>query len=135
MFYFRLKEYGCDYASSRVFSSDVTLEKESVVVIPDSYGTPTTATVEEKVEEYIALASDYEVEPIICVVDMKAYKKRMNAKNKRAMVLKKMQDKMQEVKLVESLKKYAEKDDVMRTLFKEYENTLKENEVREEEEF
>lgn len=135
MFYFRLKEYDCDYASSRVFSSDVTLEKESVVVIPDSYGTPTTATVEEKVEEYIALASDYEVEPIICVVDMKAYKKRMNAKNKRAMVLKKMQDKMQEVKLVESLKKYAEKDDVMRTLFKEYENTLKENEVREEEEF
>lgn len=135
MFYFRLKEYDCDYASSRVFSSDVPLEKESVVVIPDSYGTPTTATVEEKVEEYIALASDYEVEPIICVVDMKAYKKRMNAKNKRAMVLKKMQDKMQEVKLVESLKKYAEKDDVMRTLFKEYENTLKENEVREEEEF
>lgn len=133
MFYFRLKEYDCDYASSRVFSSDVTLEKESVVVIPDSFGTPTTATVEEKVEEYIALASDYEVEPIICVVDMKAYKKRMNAKNKRAMVLKKMQDKMQEVKLVESLKKYAEKDDVMRTLFKEYENTLKENEVREEE--
>lgn len=124
MMYFKVREYENDFPNARVFSSNAPIEKESTVVIPDSYGVPITAIVVEKVEEYIALSNDYEVEPIICVVDMKEYKKRLSDKNKKALVLKKMQDKMGEVKLIESLKKYAEKDDSMRALFKEYESTI-----------
>lgn len=134
MLYFRVREYESDYVSSRIFSSEVTIEKESVVVVPDSYGTPTTAVISEKVEEYIALSSDNDIEPVICVVDMKAYKQLVSSKNKRSMVLKKMQDKMSEVKLIESLKKCAEKDDEMRALFKEYEKTITTKNMQEEEE-
>ena len=127
MFYYKVRMYDEEFACSRIFSNEKPVEKESVVVVPDSYGEPSTAVVAEKVEEYIALSSDFDVEPFICIVDMKAYKARMNAKNKRAMVIKKMQDKMGEVKLIETFKTYAEKDDGMRTLFKEYQSTLQED--------
>lgn len=134
MFYFKVKEYECEYENSRVYCHTARLEKNSVVVIPDGYGEPCTASIVEKVEEYVALASDFEVEPIICVVDMKAYRERLASRNKRAMVLKKMQDMSSEIKLIENLKKLAEKDDTMRSLLKEYESTIPSNEKSFEEE-
>ena len=134
MFYYRVKEFENEFESAEIFSTEKRLEKESVVVIPNGYGEPCTAIIVEKVEEYVALSSNYEVEPIICVVDMKSYTERLNAKNKRALVLNKMQEMSSEIKLIESLKKLAEKDDTMRSLLKEYESTIQSDEKNIEEE-
>lgn len=131
MYYYKMNSYDKEILG-KIYSSETKLEKEQVVVISDSYDCPVTAYTTERVEEYVALASDYEVEPIITIVDLKEYKKRIEAKNKRALVLKKMQEKMSEVKLIESLKKCAEKDDEMRALFKEFQSTLKTSEEDEE---
>ena len=123
MFYFKVREYDCDFCSESVFSSNQRLPKGSVVVIPNDYNNPTTATIVEKVEEYIALSNKNEIEQIICTVDMNEYKKRLHAKNKKALILRKMQDQLSEVKLIETLKKYSEKDDSMRALMQEYNAT------------
>lgn len=122
MKYFMVKEIEYEESGERLFQYEGDIKKDDVVVIPNYEDNPVTATVVRLVDSFMALTSHTRVQSIIAKVDMKAYKEKRDNEIKRALVLNKMQDKMSEVQLVEKLKKYAEKDDEMRELFKEYQS-------------
>ena len=119
MFYFEVKDYVSDEVIG-IFSSEIKLNKNDVVVVADNYNNVVTSLVTRQAKTIEALSTEYDVEPIIIQVDIKDWKARQLAKVKKQQLMRVMNEKMNDIKTEETLAKYAGKDKDFADLLEEY---------------
>ncbi len=101
-------------------SNAIELKKGDIVVIANDNGEIVTAQVNDEVDEYTALIKGNEVEKILHVMDLKNWHERRNAKVKKSQLERIMKDKIELIKNMELLEKYAGKDSTFATLLAEF---------------
>ena len=121
MFYYEVKDVAREEIIG-IVSSESKLEKKTMVVVPDDYGNVVTATIERPVKTIEALSTGYDLEEIICTVDITKWKAGNLAKVKKAQLKRIMNEKMDEIKNRELLEKFANKDNDFKDLLKEYDS-------------
>lgn len=128
MNYFRVREFEEDYQrpinDCCIYKTNKNVKKGDIVVIENPCGqNPITAeVVSDNVSELKALTVRYEIKEVIAVVDMTEYNTKRQKKLQKAVLAEKLKEKMDEVKLVENFRKFSEKDDEMRELFKQFQD-------------
>lgn len=132
MNYFRIKDFNNeDYEPQecRIYKSTQPVKKGDVVIVESGYGNyPITAeVVVPKVDEIKALTVRYEIEEVIAIVDMSEYNLKREKKLQKEILANRLKEKMDEVKLVENFKKFSEKDDEMRELFRQFQTLTPSN--------
>lgn len=126
MNYFRVrifneKELNQSIEECKIYKSKSSVKMNDVVVIESPiHDFPITAEVVAIVNERKALTARYHIEEVIAVVDMSEYNMKLEQLLQKEILAEKMKAKMDEVKLMENFKKFSEKDDDMRELFKQY---------------
>lgn len=134
MNYFRVREFDEDYQrpiqDCCIYKSNNEVKKGDIVIIENPCGqNPITAEVVlTNVSIQKALTVRYEIEEVIAVVDMTEYNAKREMKIQKTVLAEKLKDKMDQVKLVESFRKFSEKDDEMRELFKQFQELNNPNE-------
>lgn len=133
MNYFIVREINEGY--ERLYESDRKVAKGDYVVIANYDDVPVTAEVLELVSKYQALTSSRKPEPIIDSVNIKEWKANREKQLDNAILLDKMQEKVQEIKTLEVLEKYAGKDPAMLELLNQYkgQSSIDDNEDNQEE--
>ncbi|MFV0479855.1 MAG: hypothetical protein ACK5LZ_04730 [Anaerorhabdus sp.] len=101
-------------------SHTIELEKNSIVIISNYMGEVVSAKVLEPVCEYTALVSGKEVDKILHVMNLTEWHARKQAKMQKAQLERIMKDKIDVIKNLELLEKYAGKDSDFATLLNEY---------------
>lgn len=96
------------------------IEVGDYVVVGNYDNVPVTAKVTELVSKYDALSNNRYVSDIIQVVDLKAWQSKREKEIENKILLTKMQDKVSEIKMLETLEKYAGKDSEMLELLKAF---------------
>lgn len=118
MFYYQVKEINNQVEV--LCSSNLKLQKNDVVVIPDYNNEPATARVQKEVPPYKALVSPIEAVEIIDKVQIKEWEAKLKKEVENKVLFEKMQNKINEIKVLEQLEKFAGKDAEMSELLKEY---------------
>ena len=122
MKYYYEVQFNNDYDSS-IYCSELTLQKEDVVVVPVSDDEFEIATILKKVSTTRGLKQevDYgEVLPIIEKIDVSEYIRSRRANAKKAQVLAVLNAKMADIKAMETLEKFAVKDTSFASLLNEF---------------
>ena len=114
-----------DYCN--VYSSDEPLRKGDYAVVP-AEGFFKVACAKSQVNALAALTGG-NVEDIICKIDVSAYLEKQNALAQNVLIERAMAKKMAELKNLDTLKKFADKDPEMAVLFETYKRNLSENPV------
>lgn len=127
MNYFRVREFNEEEYKRPInecciYKSNHSVKKGDLVVINNPYDTfPITAEIVlAQVDELKALTARYEIEEVIAVVDMNEYNLKRERQIQKSLLAEKMKEKIDEVKLIENFKKFSEKDDDMRELFRQF---------------
>ena len=123
MFYYATKYvplYGEEEPQEFVCSSNEEL-KEGLYVVLETVGFYFLTRVCRQIDELEVIADNIKAREVIAVVDVSDYAKAKEKKIMKMKILDIMEERSKEVKLVEQMKKYAEKDDSMRELMKQYE--------------
>ncbi|MDE8245114.1 hypothetical protein PT160_07705 [Erysipelothrix rhusiopathiae] len=110
-------------------STKIELEKNDVVVIPDYSNEPVTARVQRTVPPYKALVSPIEPIEIIDKVEVKSWESALKKRTENKIIFEKMQSKINEIKTIEQLEKFAGKDDEMAELLRQYRNENKKSDT------
>ncbi len=111
----------------KTFASSEPLSKGDYVVVPDDDFFK-VAVVRERANALKALTNDY-VEEMICRIDVSRYLAQQEALTQNAMIERAMRRKMEEMKNLETLKKFADKDSEFAELFTIYRNNLSANPI------
>lgn len=82
------------------------------------------AKVGKRIDELDVLTNNYDAKEVIQAIDVSKYIANKEAKVKRILLMASLEDKCKEVKLLETLKKYSEKDDEMREMFSMFESLV-----------
>lgn len=121
MFYFSARiNYEEDHIG--VYSHSDQLKKDTVVVVPIYGDEFAIATVLDPIDELVALTQYQNIEPIISTVDVSGYKKRKEAKVRTLMIQRAMDSKIEQIKMADTLKKFAAKDAEFMELYKEFQS-------------
>lgn len=107
----------------------IELEKNDVVVIPDYNNEPVTARVQRTVPPYKALVSPIEPIEIIDKVEVKSWESALKKRIENKIIFEKMQSKINEIKTIEQLEKFAGKDDEMAELLRQYRSENKKSDT------
>lgn len=122
MKYYYEVQFSSDYEAG-IYSSDLSLQKKDVVVVPVSDDEFEVGTVLRKVSTTRGLKQevDYgEVLPVIQRIDVSEYIRSRRAKAKKAQVLSVLNAKMADIKAMETLEKFAVKDASFASLLNEF---------------
>lgn len=104
----------------RLYITDKVLKKDDIIVVPNYEDLPVTAIVIEKISHYQAIRSKQEPETIIDTVNVIGWLAEREKLVDREVLLDKMQKQISEIKMLETLEKYAGKDPSMLELLNEY---------------
>lgn len=108
-----------DGSEKLLCSSLISLEKKDIVVL-ELRERFVTARIQNSVEELSALLSDEKPIEIIQKIEIRDYLQKKENKTKRLLLINEMEEKCKEVKLMETLKKYSERDEEMKSLYDSY---------------
>ncbi|WP_159649779.1 hypothetical protein [Erysipelothrix aquatica] len=100
--------------------SEKSLKKDDYIVIASYEDLPVTAVVVETISHYKAIRLNQEPEIIIDTVNVKSWLEQREEEVAKSVLLSKMQNKISEIKMVETLEKYAGRDPEMLSLLNEY---------------
>ena len=108
-----------------IFSTNdnIKLKRNDVVIVPDGCRVQFAVVVKE-VDGYEALSQDYRIESIITTVDLTEFKKKINNQIKARQIEEIMEEKMDEIKKLESYRKVADKHPEFKRFFEAYEELL-----------
>lgn len=113
-----------DEDETEVYSTDLEMKKGDVAVLPGGDDSFCIGVVMGPVSEFFALTACQPVEEIVCAVNMVEFRARRDAEIKRMQIQQIMNRKMDEIKTMDTLKKYADKDSDFKRLFDLYQKTL-----------
>lgn len=123
--YYRF-EINYDEDTTVIYSSAEPLRKGDLAVVP-LYGERfSVATVKEPVSALYALTNCADIDDIICTVNVSEYLNRQRVLAERMQIEKVMNMKMSELKTLDTLKKFADKDSDFKALFDMYQKTFAE---------
>lgn len=109
MKYYRLETV--ESQESYLKSSERELKENDVVVVIDYDCMPVTARALKEIDKYTALVSGEEIEPIFAYLDMTEINRLKEGKIRRNQIERIMKEKIEEVKMLETLEKYAGKNE------------------------
>ena len=116
-----------NYSNSRqaIFSTNdnIKLKRNDVDIVLDGFRVQVAVVVKE-VDGYEALSQDYRIESIITTVDLTEFKKKINNQIKARQIEEIMEEKMDEIKKLESYRKVADKHPEFKRFFEAYEELL-----------
>lgn len=119
MYYFETKEF--NETDTRIFKSNEKVTKGDIVVIYCNYSQhPITAEVVKIVDELTALTTRYEIDEVISVINMKNYNEKLENKKAELLLEQAMRSKIEEVKMLDTFKKFADKDPEMQSMLEHY---------------
>lgn len=104
----------------RLYQSEHKIAKNDYVVVEGYNEAPVTAQVTEILSKHQALTRNRQPEPIIDVIDFKAWQDQRNKDLERSILLGKMEDKSKEIALLEKMEKFAGRDPEMAELLKAF---------------
>lgn len=112
----------CFYDGTEKFlcEGDCELRKKDIVAI-EIRGEITTAIIQNSKDELEALLSDETPREIIQKIEVAEYLIKKENKTKKLLLLREMEEKCKEVKLLETLKKYSDRDEDMKMLYNSFE--------------
>ena len=114
-------ELMCIESEEKILQSSVQeLKNGAVVVVGHSYGDVVTAKVIKEIDEYTALVSGDEIPKIIQVVDLKEFYSQRKAKAQKSQIERIMKGKIEEIKMIEQMEKFAGKDSDFGILLETY---------------
>ncbi len=105
---------------NRLYQTEKPVVKDDYIVVEDFNGTPIIAQIDEMVSYTHALTQQREPQDIIDTVDFGAWKLKRRKEVEKTVLMRKMQDKVSEITLIEKLQKHAGKDTEMADMLKEY---------------
>ena len=108
-----------------IYQCEREIKKNDYVVIPDYDDKPITAKVIKLLSRYEALTSINKPIEIIDIVRMAEYKAKREKELDNHILLERMQSKINEIKLLNNLEKFAGQDAEMMELLKEFKNEPK----------
>ena len=117
-----------------LYESKFEVKKGDVVVVPPFYEDdelPKIAKVTKVLTEIQALTNPMQPIEIIQKVNMSEYILKLEKERDNRILLSKMKEKVSEIQLIEKMKKYANMDKEMASLFNEYNAQNQKNEVEE----
>ncbi|MEG3039463.1 MAG: hypothetical protein RR788_04095 [Erysipelotrichaceae bacterium] len=105
-------------------SCNQLLEKKDYVVV-EIENEFMVARIKNKVDELEAMLSGANSKEVIQKIEMKEYFVKKENKVKRLLLLSEMEEKCKEVKMLETLKKYSDRDEDMKAMYEQFENLAK----------
>lgn len=102
-------------------SSEQKLKKDDCVVV-ELDSEVSLAYITKSIDELKALTSGNEVNTIIQFVDLSVYKQQREGRLQKAILIERLEGKLREVKLIETFKKYADKDSEMQALMEMFQD-------------
>ena len=115
--------YSDSYQAIFSTNDNIKLKRNDVVIVPDGFRVQVAVVVKE-VDGYEALSQDYRIESIITTVDLTEFKKKINNQIKARQIEEIMEEKMDEIKKLESYRKVADKHPEFKRFFEAYEELL-----------
>ena len=124
-YYLVHKDY--DENSEVICSSNEKLEKGDVVVIPIGYRV-TVALVVKELDVYEAMSRAYNrIREIVDVVEMTEFKKKLENEMMASQIEEIMEEKVDELKRIDSYRRIADKNPEFKELFDKYQSLKKNN--------
>ena len=124
-YYLVHKDY--DENSEVICSSNEKLEKGDVVVIPIGYRV-TVALVVKELDVYEAMSRAYNrIREIVDVVEMTEFKKKLENEMMASQIEEIMEEKVDELKRIDSYRRIADKNPEFKELFDKYQSLKKSN--------
>ena len=103
-----------------VLQSHPTELKKGTVVVVGLDCEVVTAKVINEIDDYTALVTGNEIQEIIQVIDLENFHKKLKGKSQKAQIARIMKNKIEEIKMIETLEKYAGKDSEFSVLLETY---------------
>ncbi|TDW13101.1 hypothetical protein EDD63_1507 [Breznakia blatticola] len=108
------------YEGIDCYLTDKSVKEKDWVVIPNYDNEPVCVQVVKLINQYEAITKYHQPLEIIDVVDMKSFRERQDASIRKRVLNDKMQEKIADIKMLDTLEKYAGKDPEMASLLIQY---------------
>ena len=115
-----------------VYSTTKSLKKGDLVIVDDYNNRLVIGEIDSEISELKAITEHTEIAEIYSIIDTKAWQDNLKKRIERVQIERIMDRKMNELKALDTLKKFADKDGEFKVLFERYQATFNENTLTDE---